>query len=84
MNAKLVTGALLHASACCRKPRRTSRASKRGGQRDGAAGRGVLSFDVIVRQRVRPKAGPMTGSGGRSISCEIMGSEGWIPRLRGI
>jgi hypothetical protein len=38
---------------------------------------------VIVRQRVRPKAGPLTGSGGRSSLCAVLG-EGWIPRLRGV
>jgi hypothetical protein len=37
---------------------------------------------VIARQRVRPKAGPMTGSGGRSSKHRIV-RDYWMPRLRG-
>jgi hypothetical protein len=43
----------------------------------------VGSFSpVIARQRVRPKAGPMTGSGGRSSNLKTV-RDYWMPRFRG-
>ena len=37
---------------------------------------------VIVRQRVRAKRAPMTGSGGRSSKHDIV-RDYWVPRFRG-
>jgi hypothetical protein len=41
---------------------------------------------VIARQRVRPLAGPMTGSGGRSSDRRVVTTklgDYWMPRFRG-